>query len=128
MKDFDTLLAISTRKAKIDANNDWYNGSETYLSEIKNEVDEVIEEIPKQRKCYLEDELGDVLWGYLNTLLALEKEAGISASSVLRRACAKYEERISGIESCERWRDIKERQKAALVVEYEKALETCSEQ
>jgi len=68
MKEFDKLLSIAKRKATFDDNNSWTSGSTTYLTEIKNEVDEVIEEIPKSRKCYLEDELGDVLWDYLNVL------------------------------------------------------------
>jgi hypothetical protein len=52
MKEFDKLLGIAKRKANFDESNTWSNGSDTYLVEIKNEVDEVIEEIPKSRKCY----------------------------------------------------------------------------
>lgn len=118
MKEFDILLGIAKRKAKFDESNTWSTGSETYLSEIKNEVDEVIEEIPKSRKCYLEDELGDVLWDYLNILAALEKEADIDSEAVLKRACEKYEERISGIENGQKWSDIKEKQKIALENEH----------
>ncbi|RCS73547.1 MazG nucleotide pyrophosphohydrolase domain-containing protein [Vibrio casei] len=118
MKEFDILLGIAKRKAKFDESNTWSNGSETYLSEIKNEVDEVIEEIPKSRKCYLEDELGDVLWDYLNILVALEKEANIDSEAVLKRACEKYEERMSGIENGQKWFDIKEKQKIALENEH----------
>ncbi len=114
MKQFELLLNIARRKSKIDETNDWSNGSETYLSVLKNEIDEVVEEIPKNRLCYLEDELADVLWNYLNILLALEKEAGTNVESVMNRACKKYEERISGIESGELWKEIKIKQKAAL--------------
>lgn len=119
IKEFEKLLEIAVRKVKFDITNSWYNGSETYLSEIKNEVEEVIEEIPKQRNCYLEEELGDVLWDYLSILLALEKESGINISPVLSRACTKYEERISGIESGQLWADIESKQKASLAAEYE---------
>jgi len=108
------LLDIARRKSKLDENNNWSNGPTTYLSEIKGEVDEVIEELPKNRVCFLEDELGDVLWDYCNILVALEKESGVDTTSVLNRACKKYEERISGIENGERWSDIKLRQKAVL--------------
>lgn len=117
MDEFKQLLNIAIRKSKFDKNYDWSNGSETYLSEIKKEVDEVIEELPKQRKCYLEEELGDVLWDYLNILVALEQEIGIDTQSVLERACKKYEERVSGIESGELWQDIKQRQKQQLANE-----------
>ena len=119
MKEFDTLLEIAKRKAKFDDSHTWSNGSETYLAEIKNEVDEVVEEIPKSRQCYLEDELGDVLWDYLNILTALEKEACIEAKAVLARACRKYEQRISGIENGKTWAEIKEKQKAALELEHQ---------
>jgi NTP pyrophosphatase (non-canonical NTP hydrolase) len=118
MKAFDNLLAIAKRKAKFDENNTWSKGSETYLAEIKNEVDEVIEEIPKSRQCYLEDELGDILWDYLNILAALEKEAEIDTKAVLKRACRKYEERISGIETGKTWAEIKQKQKIDLAIEH----------
>ncbi len=118
MEEFEKLLDIAKRKTNFDKNNSWSNGSETYLTEIKKEVDEVIEEIPKSRKCYLEDELGDVLWDYLNVLTALEKEVGIDPQAVLLRACRKYDERVSGIESGEFWSDIKSRQKQALAKEH----------
>lgn len=118
MKEFDILLGIAKRKANFDEDNTWSNGSETYLAEIINEVAEVIEEIPKSRQCYLEDELGDVLWDYLNVLTALEKEAGIDTKAVLMRACRKYEERISGIESGKKWSAIKKQQKILLAIEH----------
>lgn len=55
------------------------------------------------------DELGDILWDYLNVLTALEKEQGIDARAVLTRTCQKYEERVSGIESGKTWSDLKEK-------------------
>ncbi len=122
MEQFDKLFEIAKRKASFDESNTWSNGSETYLAEIKSEVDEVIEEIPRARKCYLEDELGDVLWDYLNVLTALEKELGIDTKAVLLRACRKYEERVSGIEIGEKWSDIKEQQKIALAIEHDSNL------
>ncbi len=60
MKEFEELLAIAKRKSDFDQNNSWPNGSTTYLTEMKKEIDEVLEEIPKSRNCYLEEELGDV--------------------------------------------------------------------
>ena len=119
MNEFDRLLEIAARKSKYDSINSWYDGPETYLCEIKKEIQEVIEEIPRNRRCYLEEELGDVLWDYLNILFALEKESNIDISSVFVRACKKYEERISGIESGKLWAEIKAMQKASLAAEYE---------
>ena len=53
------LIKIAKWKSEIDKDSSWYQGSSIYLVEIKKEVDEVVEEIPKDRLCYLEDELGD---------------------------------------------------------------------
>ncbi|PWJ43006.1 MazG nucleotide pyrophosphohydrolase domain-containing protein [Sediminitomix flava] len=117
MEQFEKLLHIAQRKSIIDQNSDWSNGSSTYLEEIKKEVEEVLEEIPKNRDCYLEDELGDILWDYMNILLAMEKERGIKLTAVLERACKKYEERILGIESGKSWAEVKEKQKIDLAEE-----------
>lgn len=119
MQEVDALLDLARRKAKIDATSNWSLGSVTYLEALTQEVDEVLEELPKQRQCYLEDELGDLLWNYLNALLSIEKEANIDVQKVFARALAKYEERTSGIEQGELWKDIKVRQKAALEDEYQ---------
>ncbi len=114
MKYFETLLMIARRKSIIDADSKWSEGARTYLGEMNNEIAEVCAELSSGRQFYLEDELGDVLWDYLNALAALEKSHGISVEKVLQRACRKYEERISGIENGELWKDIKARQKLAL--------------
>lgn len=117
MKEFTELLRIAERKSEFDQSNSWSSGSETYLAEMKKEIDEVSEEIPKNRQCYLEEELGDVLWDYLNVLTAIQKEQGICPKAVLTRAIKKYEERVSGIETGESWASIKGRQKIALAQE-----------
>lgn len=117
MHELQTLLNIARRKTRIDATNDWSDGATTYLSEIKKEADEVLEELPANRACYLEDELGDLLWDYLNILTSLEAEQGIDVQKVFQRAAQKYEERIAGIESGELWKDIKRRQKLRLAEE-----------
>ncbi|MGB0943425.1 MAG: MazG nucleotide pyrophosphohydrolase domain-containing protein [Marinomonas sp.] len=122
MQDFEKLIKIVKRKSALDQGNTWSNGSSTYLEEIKKEVDEVIEEMPKQRDCYLEDELADVLWDYLNVLQAIEQERGISIDSVLARACHKYEERISGLESGKTWAETKQNQKLVLAKEQAESL------
>lgn len=117
MKHFETLLLIARRKAVIDTGSKWSEGARTYLGEMNNEIAEVCAELTSGRQCYLEDELGDVLWDYLNALAALEKSHGISVEKVLQRACRKYEERISGIENGRLWKDIKLHQKQAIAQE-----------
>ncbi len=121
MKEFDELLSIAKRKSEFDLTNTWFKGVETYLVAIGKEVEEVREEIAEDRLCHLEDELGDVLWNYLNVLKALEREKGIDPKKVLGRACSKYEERVSAIESGRSWEAVKKAQKHALQQEHEKA-------
>lgn len=117
---FEQLLSIARRTSVIDTTSDWFNGSQTYLNEMRTELDEVLEEIPLNRRCYLEQELGDLLWDYLNLLLAFESETEIQLESVLERACIKFEQRVSGLENGISWSDIKARQKASLTEELKK--------
>lgn len=81
------------------------------------EIEEVREELDSGRQCYLEDELGDVLWDYLNLLYNLEDEGKISLISVFKRASKKYDERIATIANGGSWASIKEKQKARLAKE-----------
>ncbi|GLR04964.1 nucleotide pyrophosphohydrolase [Vibrio hyugaensis] len=99
MDSFKALFEVAQRKAEYDKNNTWYQGSNTYFEALYQELEEVSEEKAKGRACYLEDELGDVLWNYLNLLIALEKEEGINAKSVLNRAVEKYQARVTAIEN-----------------------------
>ncbi|WPC75831.1 MazG nucleotide pyrophosphohydrolase domain-containing protein [Vibrio porteresiae] len=114
MNEFDTLLKIAARKATIDANSDWYQGPETYLSGIESELNEVRAELNKHRRVYVEDELADVLWDYVNVLQALAKEQGIDPQRVLARACQKYQERVTAIEQDQSWDEVKRRQSVEL--------------
>ncbi len=115
---FSSLFDIARRKAKFDNTNTWYKGSETYFDALYQELEEVGEEITQTRLCYLEDELGDVLWNYLNLLMALEKEQGIDPTSVLSRAVNKYQQRVATIENNGSWADVKAEQKRKLQQEY----------
>lgn len=115
---FSSLFDIARRKAKYDNTNTWYKGSETYFDALYQELEEVGEEITQTRLCYLEDELGDVLWNYLNLLMALEKEQGIDPTSVLSRAVNKYHQRVTTIENNGSWADVKAEQKLRLQQEF----------
>ncbi|MFN1598314.1 MazG nucleotide pyrophosphohydrolase domain-containing protein [Vibrio harveyi] len=119
MESFKALFDIAQRKAEYDKNNTWYRGSETYFDALHKELEEVSEEIAKERLCYLEDELGDVLWNYLNILMALEKEQGIDPYSVLNRAVEKYQARVTAIENNGSWAEVKVDQKEKLQQEYQ---------
>ena len=112
------VLALVERKNRIDFKGKWSVGSKTYLGEIRKELAEVEEEIEAGRLCYLEEELGDVLWDYLNIVRCLADEQGVVVERVFERLRTKFEERISGMEDGESWADIKARQKARLAEEY----------
>ena len=112
------VLALVERKNRIDFKGKWSVGSKTYLGEIRKELAEVEEEIEAGRLCYLEEELGDVLWDYLNIVRCLADEQGVVVERVFERVRTKFEERISGMEDGESWADIKARQKARLAEEY----------
>ncbi len=114
MNNLNKLIDIARRKAIIDNSNDWSTGSSTYLSEIIKEIEEVKEELNHNRLCFLEDELADVLWDYINILLNLETERDVNIGSVIDRACNKYDERIYGLENGISWDEIKSKQKIEL--------------
>jgi NTP pyrophosphatase (non-canonical NTP hydrolase) len=86
----DALYALVERKNLIDQKATWSNGSSTYLEEIRNELEEVRAEIGQNRGPALEEELGDVLWDFLNLVRCLEAEESISLEAVLSRAEQKY--------------------------------------
>ena len=116
--DLEQLLAIAKEKQRIDQGNDWSNGSSTYLAELAKEVVEVQEEVELQRPPYLEEELGDVLWDYLNLLLCLGDEGKVDLDRLFARAANKYRERIDGIQAGDSWDRIKQRQKQRLAAEF----------
>jgi len=66
-----------------------------YLKWIFDEIQEVNNEIKKNNAVYLEDELWDVFYDYINLLYLLEKDWYIfSIESVLDRIRKKFSERV----------------------------------
>ena len=112
------LLALAENKRLIDQDSGWASGAETYLDGLRDEVTEVKDELYSGRVCYLEDELGDLLWNYLNALQLLDHQQKISIENVFERARDKYQQRIEGIQQGERWADIKADQKQQLAQEH----------
>ncbi|PID52705.1 MAG: nucleotide pyrophosphohydrolase [Candidatus Moraniibacteriota bacterium] len=117
LSNFFDILSLTCSKAVIDQSEDWCKGSSTYFDEIKKELDEVQEELQKENNVYLEDELGDVLWDYLNLLKHLELEEKITIENVFKRCKKKYTERLHGRKNGEFWNDVKKRQKEVLAKE-----------
>lgn len=94
--------------------------SETYLDAIIWEVEESKEEHKKNNSVYLEDELGDILWTYLNSIYFLEKEGLIDMDQVFKRCIKKYTQRTNGMRDGISWYDIKDIQKEELKKEHNK--------
>ncbi|MCJ8269899.1 MAG: hypothetical protein MJK04_10915 [Psychrosphaera sp.] len=111
------LLSVVATKHEIDQKRDWSAGSSTYFDGLKKEIEEVGEELNADRQCYLEDELGDVFWDYLNLLYNLDAEGKISLPKVFERALGKYQERIDTISNGGTWASVKQKQKLKLANE-----------
>ena len=122
------LLELVDEKNAIDQNQKWYNGSITYFEWLKDEVLEVEEEMKENNSIHLEDELWDILWGYLNLIEWLTSEWKISSlEKVLERVEKKYTQRIDAIKNQDSdsqksssWNEIKKKQKEELAKEHAK--------
>jgi len=118
------LLETVKIKHKIDLKNkeqeNWFNGSETFFKEIKNEIKEAEIEYNNNKQVHLEDELGDILWDYLNLLINLKTENKItSIEKIFQRSNIKFSQRLNAIQNNIPWNEIKQQQKEKLKVEQE---------
>lgn len=73
----------------------FYYGSGTFLEWIKDEIEEVREEMKDKNHVYLEDELGDIFWDYICLIENLEREGKIYKSRVFERCYKKFSERLN---------------------------------
>ncbi len=120
----EQLQLIAKKKAQKDLQGTWFKGSTTYLDALRDEIAEVKDELCLKRQCFLEDELGDLLWNFVCTLEHLEREGKISKTAVFRRAKKKYAERVTNRCVGESWEDVKIRQKRELLFEYRNSKES----
>ncbi len=121
MKDIKKLIELARYKHKIDIKrgDERFMDFDRILQNIISEIDEVKEEIKPNNTPHLEDELSDILWGWM-ILVEKLKDSGYvdSFESIFKRALKKYEERILPLkgekEDFDIWRDIKIKQKNIL--------------
>ena len=105
-----------------------YMDSDWLLNAIVEEVQEVKEEIHPNNVAHLEDELSDILWGWLTIVEKLKDEGYVTShEAILERGLKKYEERILALKGDERdhviWKEVKARQKEELEKErYENSI------
>ena len=116
----EQLQAVAQKKAQRDLKGTWFQGSQTYLDALVDEVFEVKTELQLGRKCFLEDELADLLWNIVCLLEHLELEGKVEQKQVFHRALKKYSERVTERLPYETWNDVKARQKLELEKEYGK--------
>lgn len=75
-----------------------YNQPDIYMQGMIDEVTEVQDELKSDNHIYLEDELGDMLWDYMNLLYTCQQDGKIrSRQDVFQRSMAKYSERVTDI-------------------------------
>lgn len=121
MSELERLIALVEHKNKIDIKRGEakYMDTDWLLKAIIDEVQEVRDEIKPNNTPYLEDELADILWGWLTIVGKLEEKGYVTShQAILQRAIKKYEERILPLEGNAGdnaiWKAVKLRQKQAL--------------
>jgi|GEM_PF-868416 len=122
-----SIFSLARKKYQIDQKRGdaKYLDVNWMLDEIVAEVDEVREEIKPNNSVYLEDELGDILWGLVVLAISLEEKGLISSAEALVDRCLqKYEERISPLQGEQEdeaiWDQVKQKQKITMQEENEK--------
>ena len=126
MKNLKNIINLVSKKCNLDIKRDDKNLIDPYwlLEAIVKETQEVKEEIEPNNRAHLEDELGDILWGWLALVENLKREGFVgNHEDIFRRTLKKYEERIEPLEGTmkdyEHWQEVKIKQKKALEKEKE---------
>ena len=122
MQEIDELIELSKHNHKLDLKRgqDRYLSIDWALNEIIAEVNEVKDELKPNNTPYIEDELGDILWGLFIAIEKLKEEGFVTShESIIRRALKKYKERVmplkgEEIADAEIWDRVKQEQKEAL--------------
>ncbi len=126
MKEIKKLIKLASYKHKIDIKrgDEKFMDFDWVLQNIVLEIDEVKEEIRVNNTPHLEDELSDILWGWV-ILVEKLKDGGYidSHESIFKRALKKYEERILALNGdsgdFDIWQSVKKKQKSTLEQESE---------
>ena len=121
MKSIEKLLELAVYNKDVDYKREEpkFIDNKWLLDTIIAEVEEVREEIKPNNRAYLEDELSDILWGWLNLVENLKREGLVgSHEAIFKRALKKYEERILPLKGTSEdhaiWREVKRKQKENL--------------
>lgn len=99
----------------------YYKWRETFINAIKEEIEEMEQEIKKNNSVYLEDELWDIFWVFICLVETLQQEWLIDSSkSVFDRCYTKYSQRLwtDWMWGNWKWKEIKKSQKEKLKKEH----------
>ena len=120
----EELIKLAAIKDKIDTKRaeQKYFEDDWIIGELLSEIEEVKEEIRPDNQAFLEDELGDILWGWLILVQKLKSKGFVNShEAIIQRALKKYSQRISALkgdtDDAERWAEVKAEQKEALEAE-----------
>ena len=124
MEAIEKLISLAKHKNEIDIKRgeEKFMNPNWLLDSIRDEVEEVREEVKPNNVAHLEDELSDILWGWMVLVEKLKHSEYVgSHEDIMKRALKKYEERILPLKGDENdhviWKEVKARQKEALAVE-----------
>jgi NTP pyrophosphatase (non-canonical NTP hydrolase) len=93
-------IALTQQKQERQKNITWLSfwDPQHRLQGLINEVQEVSDELRLNNQVYLEDELWDIFWNYMNFLTLLESKGYItSTDTVLQQSYTKFQERTSAV-------------------------------
>ena len=127
MKEIEELIELSKYNHKLDSKRgqEVYLNLEWALNQIKAEVEEVKAELKPNNIPKIEDELGDILWGFFMSMEKFKYEGyEVDVKRVIKRALKKYKERVLPLKGeikadREIWDRVKEKQKRELLEEIE---------
>ena len=121
MENLKKLINLAKHKQQIDIKRGEakFMNPHWLLDSIRDEVEEVREEIKPNNTAHLEDELSDILWGWMVLVEKLNDSEYVGThEAVIKRALKKYEERILPLKGDasdhEIWCEVKAKQKVML--------------
>jgi len=121
MQNLKNIINLVSKKCNLDKTREDKDLMNPHwlLDAIVQETKEVKEEIRPNNKAHLEDELGDILWGWLALVEKLKQDGFVGTNEdIFRRTLKKYEERILPLDGTmkdyETWQNVKAKQKEVL--------------
>ncbi len=124
MKNLKRTIDLVSKKCDLDISREDKDLMNPYwlLDAIVQEAQEVKEEIKPNNSPHLEDELGDMLWGWITLVEKLKRQRFVGThEDIFKRMLKKYQERIEPLDGTikdyKSWKEVKERQKQNLIEE-----------